>query len=758
MKTRIYLAGTLGFALAGWIIAQQTPPQSPQKDAIDASKYPAPMEWNAAQDHQNMMDQLGIKALRPGPSGDEKAPNHANYDEATANPFPNLPDVLTLKNGRKVTTAAMWWNQRRPEIVEDFEREVLGRIPKNVPKITWTVTKTLSSTVGSHPVLGKLLIGHVDNSAYPLINVDIEITLVVPTDVKGAVPVMMMFGGRGLPGLTPQPQFGRGPLGGRGPAGAPGPPAAPGAPPAARGGFPPAGGDPPATEQLIADGWGYVSINTASIQADNGAGLTRGIIGLVNKGQARRPDDWGSLRAWGWGASRGLDYLETDKTVDAKHVGIEGVSRFGKAALVTMAFDTRFALVLVGSSGEGGAKLHRRNWGEAVENLTGSGEYHWMAGNFLKYGASEATFGSKTPADLPVDAHELIALCAPRLTFISYGVPEKGDAKWLDHQGSFMAAVAAGPVFKLLGAKDLGVAEDFHTAKMPPVNTGLLDGQLAWRQHDGGHTDGPNWKYFLPWADHLFSHQAPLPGQRAAMVPADQPLPRTDQNSITAHGQLLEKARQGHIDIYFEGDSIARRWGATDYPDYLANWKRNFFGWNAADFGWGADRIQNILWRLDNGELDGVNPKVIVLLAGTNNVGSRLPPGGEDAMVADVTHGLQRVVEVMESKAPGAVIIVTGIFPRNDGMAVLPAIAKINHNLAAMADGKKVRFLDINSKLADSQGNLLPGMMNADKLHPSLPGYQVWADALKPIFTELLGPPAREDQAPPPTGDPSAKK
>lgn len=238
-----------------------------------------------------------------------------------------------------------------------------------------------------------------------------------------------------------------------------------------------------------------------SIQADNGAGLTKGIIGLTNHGQPRKPDDWGALRAWAWGASRGLDYLETDKAVDSKHVGIEGVSRYGKAALVTMAFDTRFALVLVGSSGEGGAKLHRRNWGETVENLTATGEYHWMAGNFLKYGAADATFGSKTAGDLPVDAHELIALCAPRPTFISYGVPEKGDSKWLDQQGSFMAAVAAEPVFRLLGVKDLGIVEDYHQAKMPPVNVGLLEGKLAWRQHDGGHTDGPNWKYFLAWAD-----------------------------------------------------------------------------------------------------------------------------------------------------------------------------------------------------------------------------------------------------------------
>jgi hypothetical protein len=229
----------------------------------------------------------------------------------------------------------------------------------------------------------------------------------------------------------------------------------------------------------------------------------------------RKPDDWGALRAWAWGASRGLDYLAADKAVDSKKVGIEGVSRYGKAALVTMAYDTRFAVVLIGSSGEGGAKLHRRNWGEAVENLTGTGEYHWMAGNFLKYGASDATFGSKNAGDLPVDAHELIALCAPRLTFVSYGVPEKGDAKWLDHQGSFMAAIAAQPVFRLLGAKDLGRSDDYKTEKIPPVLQGLLNGQLAWRQHDGGHTDGPNWKYFIPWADKFWGRTyTPVPAAK----------------------------------------------------------------------------------------------------------------------------------------------------------------------------------------------------------------------------------------------------
>jgi hypothetical protein len=438
----------------------------------------AAMAAATAEDHQDMMRQLGIKTLRPGPSGRADASNAANYDESTANPFPEYPSILTLKNGKKVTSAKVWNEKRWPEIIEEFDREVLGRVPKVVPNITWEVTRKATVTVAGNAVLARQLVGHVDNSAFPEITVDIQMVLVTPESAKAPVPVMMMFGGRpGFPG-DPVPAI-------------PGRPAGP----------PPAGSDPPAQEQLIAAGWGYATLAPASIQADNGAGLTKGIIGLVNKGARRKPDDWGSLRAWAWGASRALDYLETDKSVNAKQVGIEGVSRYGKAALVTMAYDSRFAVVLVGSSGEGGAKPHRRNFGEAVENLTGSGEYHWMAGNFLKYGAADATFGSKNAGDIPVDSHQLIALCAPRPTFISYGIPEKGDAKWLDQQGSFMASVAAGPVFRLLGAKDLGVAADYKTAKMPPVNIGLLEGQLAWRQHDGGHTDGPNWKYFIPWAD-----------------------------------------------------------------------------------------------------------------------------------------------------------------------------------------------------------------------------------------------------------------
>jgi hypothetical protein len=472
------------------------------------------VQLTSEQDQAQMMGQLGIKRLRPGPSGNEQAPNHANYDEAKANPCPQLPEALVLRNGKKVTTSEQWWKLRRPEIASDFEQEMYGKLPAGIPAVSWSVQVTDREFVGRIPVLARQLKGHVDNSGYSLLNVDINMLLVLPLNVKGPVPVLMMFGRPSFP--APAQPSGedmdkinaalRDILGRTNPelkaildkyplynlaSKLPGPNF-----------FAPApDGNSAPTEQLLAAGWGYALIDPSSIQTDNGAGLTKGIIGLVNKGQPRKPDDWGALRAWAWGAARGLDYLETDSLVDARKVGIEGVSRYGKAALVTMAFEPRFAVGLIGSSGKGGATLQRRVFGEAVESLASSGGYHWLAGNYLKYAAAEAKGGAKTGCDLPVDSHELMALCAPRPLFISYGVPEKGDAKWLDQQGSFMATVAAGSVYKLLGAKDLGLSNDYMTEKMPPVLNGLMDGTLAWRQHDGGHTDAPNFQFFIPWAN-----------------------------------------------------------------------------------------------------------------------------------------------------------------------------------------------------------------------------------------------------------------
>jgi hypothetical protein len=417
------------------------------------------------QDYNQMLSQLNITSVRAGANGnDPKAPNAANYDEAKANPYPDLPDALTLKNGTKVTTAKMWWDKRRPEIVEDFDREIYGRVPAHTPKVKWEIVKDTMEMNGTVQVHTRKLIGHVDNSIYPSISVNIDLTLSTPVAATGPVPVIMEFGFVFPPGF----RF-------------PAPP---------RDTTKPIPVPPPTwQQQCLAKGWGYAELVPTSIQADNGAGLRQGIIGLMNKGQPRKPDDWGSLRAWAWGASRALDYFETDKTVDAKKVAIEGHSRYGKAAIVTLAYDARFATGFISSSGEGGAKLHRRNAGEIVENVAGSGEYHWMAGNFIKYA------GPLHWNDMPVDAHELIALCAPRPVFISAG--QKGDA-WVDAKGMFMAAVAAGPVYKLLGKKDMG------TTEFPPVETSLTDGEVAFRQHTSGHTPVPNWPTFLDFAAGYF--------------------------------------------------------------------------------------------------------------------------------------------------------------------------------------------------------------------------------------------------------------
>ncbi len=414
-------------------------------------------------DYKQMLSQLGIQSIRPGANGNNpQAPNAANYDEAKANPFPDLPDPLVLKNGKKVKTPKIWWNQRRPEIVEDFDREIYGRMPAQLPKVNWELISTTNETNGVIPVITKKLIGHVDNSAYPQIKVDIQLSVTTPASATGPVPVIMEFGFLFPPGFRP-----------------PAPPANATQGPA----------EPGWQQQVLQKGWGYAILVPGSIQADNGAGLRQGIIGLMNKGQTRKPDDWGALRAWAWGASKALDYFETDKAIDAKRVGIEGHSRYGKATVVAMAYDPRFAIAFISSSGEGGVKLHRRNAGELVENVASSGEYHWMAGNFIKY-AGPLTWG-----DLPVDAHELVALCAPRPVFISSG--ERGDG-WVDARGMFLAGVYAGPVYQLLGKKDLG------TTDFPKVETGLMEGEIAFRQHSGGHTPGPNWPTFLRFAERYF--------------------------------------------------------------------------------------------------------------------------------------------------------------------------------------------------------------------------------------------------------------
>jgi hypothetical protein len=409
-------------------------------------------------DYQLMLTQLHIDSLRAGPSGNPQAPDAANRDESKATPYTFLPDPLVCNNGEKVNDAETWWKKRRPEIVEYFDREIYGRVPSNTPGVTWEVVSTEKDTVENFPVLVKKFSGHVDNSSYPSIHVDIQLTLTTPANGTTPVPIVMEFGFIFPPGFKfPEP-----------PAGLP--------------------KEPSWQKQVLLKGWGYAIIVPSSYQADWGAGLTQGIIGLMNRGQHRKPDDWGALRAWAWGASRALDYFETDKSVNAKQVMIEGLSRYGKAAIVTMAYDSRFAMAFVGSSGAGGVKILRRIFGEQVENLASSGEYHWFAGNFLKYA------GPLTANDLPVDAHELVAMCAPRPVFISSGSLEV-EGGWVDAKGMFLGGAYASPVYELLGKKGLG------TYDFPPIETSLVAGEIAFRQHRGGHSTGPNWPTFLKFAE-----------------------------------------------------------------------------------------------------------------------------------------------------------------------------------------------------------------------------------------------------------------
>ena len=531
-----------------------------------------------------MMDQLGVKALRPGKSGNNQT--GPGFDEATANNWMStMPDALTMKDGTKVTTPELW-NKRRAEILEDFEREVYGRIPAKVPEVTWVVTTTTEGNSGGVPTITKALVGHVDNSMFTDISVNIQASYTVPANAPGPVPVLISFaGGFGGGGFglgtngplttaqttkliegvaTAQADFAAlqekltaaqkdvvtAVLAKADDATVQAKLAAVEqvqtdiamlrytkgvsviassvtedqknnitaqvyttlftAPPAATGGIP---------QEAISHGWGYGSINPGSIQADSGRNneLREGIIGLANKGKPRTPDQWGALRAWGWGVGRLIDYFTAnpDSKVDPTKVGIEGVSRYGKAALVTEAFDQRVAVALVGSSGEGGAKLHRHDYGEAVENLTDVSEYHWMAGNFLKYGASDINGKSMNASDLPVDSHELIALCAPRPCFISDGSESGGDPKWIDHPGTYRAGILASKVYELLGEKGYGSnIQDWVRAPLPPVGT-LVGGDLAFRQHEGGHTDGPNIPFFFNWTgNYIKSPAAPAaPGQ-----------------------------------------------------------------------------------------------------------------------------------------------------------------------------------------------------------------------------------------------------
>ena len=398
----------------------------------------------------------------------------SNYDLAKADRYP-IPDVLALDGGGEVSDPATWWKIRRPQILAEFQNEIYGRIPENTPKITWEITSTQAGALEGMAIL-RTIVGHIDNSRYPAATPQIRIALYLPAKANGPVPVMV---------VASWSTSGKG--------------------------FGPPSPGPTAMQQVVAHGWGYALVDTYAIQADSGGGLDNGIIGLMNAGKPRQPSDWGALAAWSWGLSRTIDYFETDRNVDSKHLGIEGHSRWGKEALLAAALDPRWAIVFSSCSGEGGAKLHRHDVGESVDNVAGSGEYHWMAGNFLKYAGHWD--------QLPVDQHELIALVAPRPIFITGGTQDL----WSDPVGEFKAAVAAGPVYRLLGRRDLG------TTEVPRSGCRAHRGRPRFQVARRGHTDLLDWPTFIRFADKYFPRNA------SAMTPL--PLVSTSTNLGAFEGQ-----------------------------------------------------------------------------------------------------------------------------------------------------------------------------------------------------------------------------
>ena len=478
----VFNAGLFCLTLSGIPVFAQVaapmavPPTSPSAAASPGDGV-TPVAAPASTDRSRMLAILNL----PTPPRPNKNRNH---DEAKATLFPNLPDPLVLKNGQPVKDADTWWKQRRPEIFNDMMAEVYGRIPDNTPKITWEIAaETDNGTMKTRNI-----VGHIDNSSYPAARPTIQLTLYLPSHTSGPVPVIVEVGGMfGAPRAGGPPRGAPAGAGANTPAGATpangptGPAATAAAGSAVRGPGPGAGGG---RDQVLARGWGFAVFNTGAVQADSAAGLTSGIIGLVNKGQPRsRTDEWGVLAAWAWGLSKTADYLATDRDVDAIQLGLEGFSRWGKTAVLAAAIEPRWVVAWAGNSGAGGVKLNRRDYGESLDDVAEENESYWMAGNYLKY-------ANHYWGDLPVDSHELVALVAPRAVFITGGTTDQNS----DANGMFLAGVGAGPVYRLLGKQDLGATE------MPAPDVALLSGDLGFREHVGPHTQAPDWPSFLEFA------------------------------------------------------------------------------------------------------------------------------------------------------------------------------------------------------------------------------------------------------------------
>ncbi len=700
--------------------------------AASAFHFPTPAERAAtdaasAAERNRELRLLGITAMQPGATAyDIGKPGNANYDEASANPYPKLPALLVMSDGRKVTTPAEW-AIRRSEIQAMFAEDVYGKYPTNIPPVTWKLGDVRRVTVAGVPAIVRHISGHADNSGDPAITVDIEADVVTPASLQGKrVPIII-----GGAALHPFHFVARA--------------SAPGAI-VHRIAMPK---HPPDEAKLLLEaGWGFVDRNLTQVQADNGAGLSKGIIGLVDHGQPRSLDAWGVLRAWAWADSRILDYLETDPDVDGTQVGIMGHSRGGKEALVAMADDPRFAIGYISSSGKGGAALYRRDYGETLGNLCGVEEFHWFAGNFLRYCAA-----GHSADEMPVDSHEFIALIAPRPVFIGGGVlitsPQyvPGDA-WQDTRGMFMAEAAASPAWRLLGFRGLA------TTKFPPMGTLIDSGRLAFRQHQYGHTPAPNWPYFIEFAKKQFGGE---PAQTSQSTPQAKGPPVTltapawqsgtywinfdhellvdfsDLAHFHAADQQLGTPAAGTPRVVFIGDSITEGWKL----------EKSFPGKPYVNRGISGQTSAQILLRFRQDAID-LDPKVVVILAGTNDLAENTGP----ATLPQIEGNLESMADL--ARANRIAVVLCSVLPSVHYWwhAELPdpaaRIAALNQWLKAYAAREHYVYVDYYAAMKDAAGGL-PHNLSPDGVHPSAAGYAVMASLVQAGIDNALN--QRADEA-----------
>lgn len=404
-----------------------------------------------------------------------KASGHvSNYSEDKVRAY-SLPDPLVLANGERVASAEQWVQKRRPEILKLYREEIYGRVPENAPNVRWKVTQTDPAARDGTAILKRVTGRMGEKPDGPTFN----LTMHRPANATGPVPVMLSITFGFPPGGR------RPPMGGKEESPSTKRKNEPTKPAPGKGRVP---GFVDPLAEVLGRGWAYASLNYSEIQPDRAERWTEGVIGLTLKaGQTRpAPDEWGTISAWAWGVSRAIDYLESDKDVDAKRIAITGTSRLGKTVLWAAAQDERVAEVFSVVPGEMGASLIRRDWGETLDDMAQNFGYQF-AGNLQKWVGRWD--------ELAVDQHMLIALCAPRPVYVNGGLTDQ----WSDPRGEFLAMVAAGPAYRLLGAKDLG------TTELPPLDQPVTGGDLAFHYHSGGHMAVPaDWKAFLDFADRHF--------------------------------------------------------------------------------------------------------------------------------------------------------------------------------------------------------------------------------------------------------------